>query len=293
MAQFSAHGVIAGCQITAQASPDMTVKLEAGGIYHTNVVTSVAADSSITITAADSVQERIDMISVDNTGTVTVTDGTLADVGTAEEPLPVDVVLAYIYVGPGVSTITDSVIQDVRRFERDQVSPYRVSNLWYGPQGITLAQLSYTGNQNLYACPFFTAKQFDVTAIGVRVANNCTVGNLGRLGIYTDDGSGVQTLQVDAGTVALSGGAGDKTISISETIQPGWSWFAFVLQGGTATFPLMTAVNSSGVSPVGVTDLSPTGVGGLALTGISGSLPSSLSSPIYTSIPPMVWVKAA
>lgn len=73
-------GVISGCGVTAQGSPNMTVQVAAGTVIINGLVVPVAAVASQTIAAADSTDRR-DIVVVNNSGTVSVTKGT--DCGTA------------------------------------------------------------------------------------------------------------------------------------------------------------------------------------------------------------------
>jgi hypothetical protein len=118
------HGVLTGCQVAAQSSPDGTVQIAAGSVLNANITGPVAAVSSFDILGghpADATNDRFDVISVDNTGTPNLTVGTPAT--PPAEPDTSDVPAANVYIYSQASpshtgTITAGVIQDVRRFVR-------------------------------------------------------------------------------------------------------------------------------------------------------------------------------
>ena len=74
------NGVISGCLVSAQASPNMTVQTSAGTVLINGLVVVVAADTSITIVAADA-SDRRDIIVVNSSAVVSAVKGT--DCGTA------------------------------------------------------------------------------------------------------------------------------------------------------------------------------------------------------------------
>lgn len=69
------NGVITGCQVSAQSSPNMTVQVAAGTVLVNGQSVAVSAVSSLTISAA-STYDRKDIVVVNSSGTVSVTEGT-------------------------------------------------------------------------------------------------------------------------------------------------------------------------------------------------------------------------
>lgn len=294
------HGVDQNCQVTAQTPPNMTVAVAAGSVIHTNTEASVSLQN-VAITTADATHDRYDLISVDNTGTVSVTAG-VAD-GTLTQPDNADVKLAHVYVYSQANanytgTITSGAIQDIRTKVLRHQSPYRVSGLWYGAAGAGTFQSGWADG-DMYLVPLFVGRTFAVQAIGCRtVAPAATAGSKGRFGIYSDDGAGTLSLLVDAGQVAIDGGASAVSTNISVTLSPGWWWLAMAFQNLGATKPNLEGINSIASSPVGSSSLISAAsgqTGYIRFSGISGSLPSTPSSPDFSggSFAPAVVIKAA
>lgn len=112
-AAFQRDGVISGCAVTAQGSPDMTVAVAAGLIKIGDAIKAVTA-GNVTITTANATNPRIDLIVVDNTGAKSATAGTAA----AEPVFPAipanSIVLATVYVPANDTTIASNQIIDKR-----------------------------------------------------------------------------------------------------------------------------------------------------------------------------------
>jgi hypothetical protein len=106
-------GVISGCGVSAQASPNATVKSAAGMVSVGNAGYLVPSVSSLTIAANASGNPRFDLV-LYRVGTgVMVLQGTAAVSPFTAFPAPTfttDVVLAAIYVASGFSTITNAEI---------------------------------------------------------------------------------------------------------------------------------------------------------------------------------------
>lgn len=106
------NGVVSGCAVTAQGSPNMTVHVAAGTIAYNGADVSVSA-ADATITAANASQPRIDLVSVNSAGTIIVTAGTPAAAGSTLAPtIPVtgstpNVPLALVYV-PAAATLINA-----------------------------------------------------------------------------------------------------------------------------------------------------------------------------------------
>lgn len=307
--------VLDGCGVSAQTSPDGTVQVAAGGILIENIPYSVTADSSVDILGAnpaDADLPRVDLIQVDDTDTVSVTVGTPTEpdqTGYVTEPDRdyTQVLLAGVYVAAGVTTITADDVFDRRDFALIHTSPYRVSGRWYIPEAAAFASgASFSTTDTLVAMPFFTAKQFDIQALGFRLtSSSANSGCVVRLGVYSDDGAGGLALLVDAGTVAVDSGAGtgSKTASVSTTLTPGWWWLACALQGMTSGVVQFLEFSQNanaaffGISPVGMSDMNPLTskeIGAVSQASVTGAFPDTLTSVAYSQQRvPVVGVQAA
>ena len=103
---------------------------------------------------------------------------------------------------------------------------------YYGPVGMVggAATLAITAN-NLYAVPFLVQRTTTWDRIALQVTTGGIATTTARLGIY-NDGTNLYpgTLVVDAGTVAVDS-TGVKAATISQQLQPGLYWLAFVSDG--------------------------------------------------------------
>jgi len=108
-------GVLTGCAVTAQGSPDMTVAVAAGTIQATATSSPVTVTSgNANISTADATNPRIDLVTASATGTKTVTAGTAA---AAPKPpaLPSGhIALAMVDVPANDTTISTGQITDKR-----------------------------------------------------------------------------------------------------------------------------------------------------------------------------------
>src|SRR3990167_5558575 len=109
------NGVISGLATTQRgAGANMSVDT-ALGVACVNITgVKKTATVNTAITAADGSNPRYDIITLNSAGTITATAGTAA-----ANPVPAnlpanEILLAYVYVGTGVTEITDANITDKR-----------------------------------------------------------------------------------------------------------------------------------------------------------------------------------
>jgi hypothetical protein len=106
-------GVITGCAVTAQGSPDMTVAVAVGTVIVADVPAAVSA-GNVTITAAHSTLPRKDIVVVSNAGVKSATAGTAAT-QPLKPAIPANsVVLAEVYVPAADAAINANQITDKR-----------------------------------------------------------------------------------------------------------------------------------------------------------------------------------
>lgn len=114
---FIADGVLTNCAVTAQGSPDMTVAVAAGTVQINGVSVAVTGANG-TITTADSSNPRLDVVSINSSGTIVVTAGTPA----AEPAIPTipasSAILALVRIPANDTTISSTQIVDKRVFVR-------------------------------------------------------------------------------------------------------------------------------------------------------------------------------
>lgn len=111
-AGIAGDGVLSGCQVTAQPTPDLTVDVASGTVQIAGSVVSVAQGTLEVV--PDSSFPRFDLIAVSAAGVKQVLTGTAA----AEPVFPAvpssRVVLAAVFVGPAVGAVTQAAIVDKR-----------------------------------------------------------------------------------------------------------------------------------------------------------------------------------
>lgn len=123
-----ATGVVSGCAVTAQGSPDMTCAVASGTIAVGGVTASVSS-GNVTITTADPDDPRIDLVVASNAGVKSVVAGDPApEMVSGSEPGPDypaipanSVVLAAVYVPAADTTIASNQITDKRVMLADLV----------------------------------------------------------------------------------------------------------------------------------------------------------------------------
>lgn len=113
VAGLKGDGVIVGCAVTAQGSPNMTVAVAAGLVLINNASLVVSA-GNVTIATANATNPRFDLICVDNAGAKSAVAGTAA----ASPVFPAipsnSSVLAAVYVPANDTTIASDQIVDKR-----------------------------------------------------------------------------------------------------------------------------------------------------------------------------------
>lgn len=113
VAGVAGTGVVNGCAVTAQGSPDMTLAVASGTAKVGAAVVEVAA-GNVTITTAHATNPRFDLVVVDNAGTKSVTAGTAA-ASPSFPAIPANsVVLAAVYVPATDTAIQSNQIVDKR-----------------------------------------------------------------------------------------------------------------------------------------------------------------------------------
>jgi hypothetical protein len=106
---FDGVGVLDGCDVTAQGSPDMSVAVADG-----NTTYSVVSAANVSVTAANATYPRFDLVVVDGADNLSMVDGPAQD-SPVFSPVPGgSIALAAVYVAAGTSAITTAMIVDKR-----------------------------------------------------------------------------------------------------------------------------------------------------------------------------------
>ncbi len=152
------HGVIQGCAVTAQGSPNMTVAVAAGTIQVNGLHCREVAAGNVTVSAAHSTLDRIDMICADEAGAKQIIAGTAAGIPVAPALTAGYVGLAAVYVAAADTDVDANQIID----KRAELSPAQV----LGP-GVT----RILNNCISTATPGFTAAFTGVASAVTEVAS--------------------------------------------------------------------------------------------------------------------------
>jgi len=115
VAALKGDGVISGCAVTAQGTPDMTVAVASGTVIIAGATVAVSG-GNVTITAADGTNPRFDLVVVNNAGTKSAVAGS-PNANACLPAIPASsVVLAAIYVPAADTDIDANQIIDKRAF---------------------------------------------------------------------------------------------------------------------------------------------------------------------------------
>ncbi len=106
-------GVLSGCAVTAQGSPDMTVAVASGSVRIGGTIATVTT-GNVTIAAADGTNPRFDLIAVDTAGTKSRVAGTAAANAVFPTVPANSVILAAVYVPANDTAINANQITDKR-----------------------------------------------------------------------------------------------------------------------------------------------------------------------------------
>ena len=162
VAAISGQGVVSGCAVTAQGSPDMTVAV-AAGVIQTGGVRYAVSSGNVTITAADGTNPRFDLIVADSAGAKQRRGGTAAASPIFPTPTAGDVVLAAVYVPASDTDIDANQITDKRAFVQP-IPPAELVRIPYQPglQTITSTATHGASLTNAWGGTFTIAANPDV-----------------------------------------------------------------------------------------------------------------------------------
>jgi hypothetical protein len=159
------------------------------------------------------------------------------------------------------------------------------SGSWYFPWLFDSASApgtsAFTAGRLLFV-PIWVDAAWSIDRVGFYLSTVAASSSV-RIGIYNAGSNGAPgSLLVDFGTVATAVGTGEKTITVSQTLQPGMYWLAMAAQGGNPT------LYRYWVSPVGIPNPGPATVPGNnnlsppMQDSVTGALPDP-ATPVYTN----------
>lgn len=288
-------GVISGCAVTAQGTPDMTVAV-AAGLVSINGLTAVVTAGNVTITAANATNPRFDLVSINKFGFKFVQAGTPAAAPVFPAIVTDTVIVAAVFVPANDTAINANQIVDKRVPVAPQMHPrLKTGSAYYIiPQG---QQGAGTLTQGLMrSVPILLPGGITLDRISMEVTT-ASAGTTARLGIYADSGYGYPgALMLDAGTIDAST-TGMKEITISQAITiPGVYWLVCAAQGSGGTGSLRTFNNPIWSLPI-ITSFTAlptigTSTNSFEVTsGVSGALPDPFASvplTLSTAMPRIV-----
>lgn len=143
-------GVVSGCAVTAQATPDMTVAVASGRIVAGALPGVDVTAGNLTIAAANATNPRFDLISVNSSGVKAVIAGT-ASTNPVFPAIPAaTVILAAVYVPANDTAINANQIRDKRVFV---LEPAALSNSTPLADGTATAGTGITASRGDHVHP--------------------------------------------------------------------------------------------------------------------------------------------
>lgn len=182
LAGLKGDGVLSGCAVTAQGTPDGTVAVASGSVRIGGTIASVSS-GNVTIPTGDGSNPRFDLVAVDNAGVKSRVAGTPASNAVFPSIPANSVILAAVYVPANDSTVESNQITDKRIF---------VNSLWQS-----------AGNTFSGVNTFSVATAFQNYLELSEISDPAAPGtNLGRL-FLRDNGSGKSQLCIRMNTGAI------------------------------------------------------------------------------------------
>jgi hypothetical protein len=132
-----ATGVVSGCAVTAQGTPDQTVVVASGEVCINGTYYSVSANPSLSVGTGSSAGPRFDLVVVNSSGALAVRTGTASANPVFPSLSAGDVILAAVYRTSGTSgTVGSSQIIDKR-----VTTPSNVARTGAGTPGNSLGSV--------------------------------------------------------------------------------------------------------------------------------------------------------
>ena len=208
-AGYSGSGVISGCAVTAQGSPNMTVAVASGVVSVAGVRASVTG-ANATIGTADGTNPRFDMITINSSGAIATTAGTAAAVPELPNIPSVSIVLALIFVPASDTTIATVQITDKRVFISNGGSGVLDNIIWnFGSDGdaaMVLSSAIIAADAEVTNVIEGTSDHLATTANSLIISNVTNDGDI--LFVVSDGGNSKGLLHLDGanGRVVIHGG---------------------------------------------------------------------------------------
>jgi hypothetical protein len=208
-AGYSGSGVISGCAVTAQSTPDMTVAV-ASGIVSVAGVRAAVSGANTTIGTADGTNPRFDTITINSSGAIATTAGTAASVPELPAIPSVSVVLALIFVPANDTTIATVQITDKRVFISNGGSGVLDNIIWNlgsdGDAAMVLSSSAVSADVEVTNVIEGTSDHLGTAANSLIISNITDDGDI--MFVVSDGGNSKGLLKLDGanGRVVIHGG---------------------------------------------------------------------------------------
>lgn len=224
----SGNGVLSGCAVSASSPVAMSVDVASGLVITNHTKVAVSAVTSLTI-GAHSSSPRIDLITVDSSGTVAVVQGTGATTPAIPAIPSNKIALAIVYVSSTATSISSADIQDKRVnlalaeqtiyqpvLNSAILSQESLASSGTNPKLTTYQAKSLTTDATTTTMLAFTLTNNAATIFTARVVAIRTGGSAGNVG----DAAGyvvTATFTNPAGTAALVGSVAQTVVQESNS----------------------------------------------------------------------------
>lgn len=182
--ELTTYGVVSGLEVSAQSTPDMTVKCSAGVVYMPNYTRySISTVASLAIDAADATYGRIDLVYINSSGIVSYLAGTAAETPSVPSVPAGGLALAQISVAALSTTVEAAAITDRKKpiWQSEWYTP-TFTNGWSGTAQYCLDQFGWVRFRGYITGGTLTSSAFQF-GVGLRVNKQryivCSAGSPG------------------------------------------------------------------------------------------------------------------
>lgn len=232
---ISSNGVLSGCEVTAQGTPNNTVAVASGFVRIAGSIVAVSS-GNVTMPTADATNPMWVIISVNNSGTKAATAGT-AGASPLLPSIPSNsTIIAAIWWPANDTTVSTAQITDKRIILPPLTigTPplITISSVKYpvmpGIEGQNRTDKEYQGGF-IYYEPRIVRQKLTIDRLGCEVQSAAGSGTA-RMGIYRSDLTWQPTtLVVDGGTFSITS-TGVKTTTVSTELDIGYYLAAIAVE---------------------------------------------------------------
>jgi hypothetical protein len=185
--------------------------------------------------------------------------------------------------GSAVSTSLDYLVTQANAIGSSGL----VSGIYYTTfsNSNTMSQATRTTNQVTYS-PFLVDRTQSFDRIAIKSSSTLTGNVTVRLGIYNNSNKNPSTVVLDAGTVVASAATVVYSITINQSLSPGWYWLAAVVQATTGVSSLRGIQDISAFYQGALSSTLASFEASPAQTGVSGAF--ATASPNSTTAQPIM-----